>query len=161
MSDAERYIRDLLAGAGSAITTRGGSSGAESPVFPGRDKQYVGEAESLTVYGGSGCEGYRRGPTLSIPLGVLREILSSLDEERRVARRYRWVRNRLRVRNEAAVSGTVKPALSVRIGCSFIDHPVTGNRGYLDPHKYEEECREMDSLIDAAIDDVIEREDES
>ena len=67
------------------------------------------------------------------------------------AERYRWVRERMEVRPQTAVSGSVRNALSVRIGCSFLDSEVSKRRSLSDPDAHENGCKKFDTAIDAAL----------
>lgn len=67
------------------------------------------------------------------------------------AQRYQWIRRRLQIRHERAMSGSTRPAFSLRIGHSFLDSGGVPGSGYLDPARYEAELAEVDAAIDAAI----------
>lgn len=63
----------------------------------------------------------------------------------RDAARYRWLRERLQVRNMEAMNGTRRPGLNVRLGRSFFDSRVSP-MGVADRRGDE-----LDAAIDAAI----------
>jgi hypothetical protein len=66
------------------------------------------------------------------------------------ARRYRWLRNRLQIRNEESMAGTYRPALCTKLGWSFVDSkgPVVSSRS---AEYYESESAKLDAAIDSAI----------
>lgn len=67
------------------------------------------------------------------------------------ARRYEWLRMRLRVFEQRALSGSYKDAISIRIGQSFFDSKTRGDAGYVDASKFWKECDALDAAIDAAL----------
>jgi hypothetical protein len=66
------------------------------------------------------------------------------------AERYRWLRERMQVRNETSVSGITKPALSMRVGFSFTDTKSDPAKGWTDPKYFIESQQSVDAAIDAA-----------
>ena len=64
----------------------------------------------------------------------------------RDAGRYRWLRPRLEVKPMQAVSGSVRPALDVRIGWSYMDSkgPISSSRNVA------ADCESLDAAIDSA-----------
>lgn len=71
-----------------------------------------------------------------------------MTAERDIARdaaRYRWLRERLEVRQLQAVSGSVRPGLEVRLGCEFFD-VVQRER-----NRRPKLADELDAAIDAVI----------
>lgn len=69
----------------------------------------------------------------------------------RDAARYRWLRERLEVRNMEAMNGTRRPAIDVRIGRSFVDCPVRPRASKLAQEAEARFGNELDAAIDAAI----------
>ena len=67
------------------------------------------------------------------------------------AARYRWLRERLEVRNMEAMNGTRHPAIDVRIGRSFVDTPVRPRASKLAQEAEARFGNELDAAIDAAI----------
>ena len=67
------------------------------------------------------------------------------------AARYRWLRERLEVRNMEAMNGTRRPAIDVRIGRSFVDTPVRPRASKLAQEAEARFGNELDAAIDAAI----------
>ncbi len=68
--------------------------------------------------------------------------------------RYRWLRPRLELNRTSSLSGgDLRLSLEVRIGQSFFDTPTRGPRGYVDPQRFHDECRQLDEQVDAAIAD--------
>ena len=81
-----------------------------------------------------------------------RSALGELGKpEQSRAARYDWLRDRLRVRGQRALSGGVRDGIEFRVGRTFLDVPSRGSFGYLDPAMYDAECDELDRQIDAAI----------
>lgn len=73
-------------------------------------------------------------------------MVDDLERLRADAARYRWLRERLEVRNEEpADGGKRRPAIRVRIGRAFIDTKVRFR--YTD----EERSVELDAAIDGAM----------
>jgi hypothetical protein len=66
------------------------------------------------------------------------------------ARRYRWLRNRLEIRDEESMAGTVRPALRCRLGWSFMDSAGPRLSTNSDLY-YEGKNSELDAAIDAAM----------
>lgn len=64
---------------------------------------------------------------------------------------YRWLRDRLMVREEKSLAGSYRDSIYTRVGRSFFDTPSHGAKGYLDPSKYEKECEQLDTAISAAM----------
>jgi hypothetical protein len=77
-------------------------------------------------------------------------LAAELAECRADAERYRWLRDRIEVRRQEAMSGSVRPALSVRIGSAFLDSPCSRLKSLNDPDAHETRSRELDAAIDAA-----------
>ena len=69
----------------------------------------------------------------------------------RDAARYRWLRERLQVRNMDAMNGTRRPAIDVRIGRSFVDSPIRPRASKLAQEAEARFGNELDAAIDAAI----------
>ncbi len=79
---------------------------------------------------------------------LLRKLQAENEALRVDAERYRWVRNRLRVKLIGAVSGSVRDGMEVRMGCAFFDSPVPNTY----PPTYPiEQAEKLDAAIDAAI----------
>jgi hypothetical protein len=78
-----------------------------------------------------------------------RDALSvQIDALRADATRYRWLRYRIKVSKQQAVSGSVRDALEVKVGCSFIDSRAAQGS----PAAYSiEQSEKLDAAIDAAI----------
>lgn len=68
---------------------------------------------------------------------------------RKDAERYRWLRERVELRKERAVSGSVRDSIQMRTGQSFLDTPTRGARGYCDEFEFTRECSRLDAAIDA------------
>ena len=79
------------------------------------------------------------------------ECAIEVEALRKDAERYRWLRDRLEVRPQKAMSGSVRDALTVRIGCSFLDSEVSKRRSLKDPDAHENGCKQLDAAIDAAM----------
>jgi hypothetical protein len=79
---------------------------------------------------------------------VERDALSiQIDALEKDAARYRWLRSRIKVSKQQAVSGSVRDALEVKVGCSFIDSQVAQGS----PAAYSiEQSEKLDAAIDAA-----------
>lgn len=73
------------------------------------------------------------------------------ERERFEAAAYRWLRDRLMVREEKSLAGSYRDSIYTRVGRSFFDTPSQGAKGYLDPSKYEKECGQLDIAIAAAM----------
>jgi hypothetical protein len=71
------------------------------------------------------------------------------------ARRYRWLRKRLEIRDQESMAGTSRPALCTRIGRAFMDShgPTLSTRS---AEHYESESAKLDAAIDAALSDTSE-----
>ena len=80
-----------------------------------------------------------------------REREAELDSLRADAARYRWLRDRLKVKEERSLAGSYRDSIYVRVGQSFFDTPTRGSTGYVDPAVYAVECMELDAAIDAAM----------
>ena len=79
------------------------------------------------------------------------EPAAPVDARDANARRYEWLRERVEVRQMAAVSGTVRPAIEVRIGRAFLDSRT--------PKSYPPEADiERSAKLDAAIDAALARQ---
>ena len=77
----------------------------------------------------------------------IEELLVELEAAQKDAERYRWLKNRIEVRKQAAVNGSVRDSISVRIGYAFIDATT---RTF--PKEYEVEISaKLDQAVDAAI----------
>ena len=77
----------------------------------------------------------------------LRSVIAELEATQNDAERYRWLKNRIEVRKQAAVNGSVRDSISVRIGYAFIDATT---RTF--PKEYEVEISaKLDQAVDAAI----------
>ena len=72
-------------------------------------------------------------------------------KDRKDAERYRWLRERMKVREEKSLAGSWRDSIYIRIGQSFFDTPTRGSKGYTEPAQYERECQEFDAAVDAAI----------
>ena len=68
------------------------------------------------------------------------------------ARRYRWLRPRLEIRNQFSMhhGSPARPALEVRLGHEFMDSKARNGEGYTDPKRFVAECEQLDAAIDAA-----------
>ena len=75
---------------------------------------------------------------------------AEIEALRADAERYRWLRHRLKVREEKSLAGSYRDSIYVRVGQSFFDTPTRGVKGYVEPAEYEKECAELDAAIDAA-----------
>jgi len=86
-------------------------------------------------------------------MGVLIAALERLREERDAAlvdaRRYRWLRPRLEIRNERSLAGSSRPALGVCVGWSYMDSkgPISSSRNF------NSAGESLDAAIDAALSD--------
>lgn len=78
-------------------------------------------------------------------------LRSRLAEAERDAARYRWLRERMEVGPQRAMSGSTRDAMSVRIGCSFMDSEVLKRRSLNDPDAHENGCKKFDAAIDAFL----------
>jgi hypothetical protein len=79
------------------------------------------------------------GQANSIALQV--EAADEIERLRKDVERYRWLRDRIEVRNLKSMAGTTRPGLSVRVGRSYFDSKCNPNR-FAD---------ELDIAIDAAL----------
>jgi hypothetical protein len=79
--------------------------------------------------------------------GSLRSRLAAADAN---DRRYRWLRQRLEIRNEhsMAAGSEPRPAMAVRIGCSFLDSPLPISSN---PEHWQRKAIEVDASIDAHL----------
>lgn len=75
---------------------------------------------------------------------------TAVQDDSTDAARYRWLRQRVEVRKEEAMSGSVRDALCIRIGGAFLDSPASRLRSLRDPNAGETRSRELDAAIDAA-----------
>jgi len=77
-----------------------------------------------------------------------------MDEQTKelYAKRYAWLRDRLQIRYEQAMSGgDPRPLITTRIGHSFLDVPRDPAKGWTD-QKFFDKCRsKVDNEIDAAM----------
>lgn len=78
-------------------------------------------------------------------------LRAQLAERDMDAERYRWLRLRIKVREERSLAGTYRDSIYTRVGQSFFDTPTRGAKGYTDPTKFEAECASLDAAIDAAM----------
>jgi hypothetical protein len=78
-------------------------------------------------------------------------VRAECEALRAKAARYDWLRDRLRVRGQRALSGGVRDGIEFRVGRTFLDAPSRGSFGYLDPAMYYAECDELDAAIDDAM----------
>ena len=69
-------------------------------------------------------------------------LAARVAELEKDAERYRWIRNRLEVRGQQAFTGSVRPGISVRVGCSFFDTEAR--------KQDESTATKLDAAIDAA-----------
>ncbi len=83
--------------------------------------------------------------------GALEQQAAQIDALRADAERYRWLRMRLKVREERSMSGSYKDSIYIRVAQSFFDTPTRGDDGYLDKSIFAKECCEFDAAIDAAL----------
>ena len=67
------------------------------------------------------------------------------------ARRYRWLRNRLKVTKQQTMANVFKNGFEVRIGNSFFDCGGNDRKGYLDKDKFDNELIALDKAIDEAL----------
>lgn len=81
---------------------------------------------------------------------VQRVALEDIEATERDAARYRWIRQRLQIRNLEFADGEVRPAFDVRIGCARVDSQHVPGSGYLSQDRFEEDCQKVDAAIDAA-----------
>lgn len=72
------------------------------------------------------------------------------ESNARDAERYRWLRDRMEVRHEAAMDGTKRPALTMRVGHSFLDSKKDPASGWTSPQFFDESREKLDAAIDAA-----------
>lgn len=84
-------------------------------------------------------------------LDCVGKLQAECDALRLKAARYDWLRDRLRVRGQRALSGGVRDGIEFRVGRTFLDVPSLGSFGYLDPAMYYAERDELDAAIDAAM----------
>lgn len=84
-------------------------------------------------------------------VGELSGMAARLAEAERDAVRYRWLRERMEVGPQRAMSGSTRDAISVRIGCSFMDSEVSKRRSLKDPDAHENGCKKFDAAIDAYL----------
>lgn len=85
---------------------------------------------------------------ISLVRNAIDAVKSERDALRKDAERYRWLRLRLHVRPTKAMSGSVRPALDVNIGCSFLDSRLPSCYPNDGPEK---RSKELDSAIDTAL----------
>lgn len=87
----------------------------------------------------------------SLLMGRVRPVAEVSLTQEAEAKRYRWLRPRLRVRPMHSMSGALRNGLDVRVGQSFFDVQTRGARGYVDPAVFDAECAELDAEIDDAF----------
>lgn len=77
-------------------------------------------------------------------------MVAERDALKADAERYRWLRMRLKVKKQMAVSGSFREALDIRIGCAFLDSKLPRTL----PESYPEE---LAANLDSAIDEAMKR----
>ena len=87
--------------------------------------------------------------------GADKGVREELAAQMRDASRYEWLRERVEVRQMAAVNGTVRPAIEVRIGRAFLDSRTP--KSY-PPEADVKRSAKLDTAIDAAIDAALTRQ---
>lgn len=100
---------------------------------------YAGETASDLQFRNGDPDGCRE---------ALRAAVESLAAD---ADRYRWLRQRLKVREERSMTGSCKDSIYTRVAQSFFDTPTRGDSGYVDKSLYAKECSQFDAAIDAAL----------
>jgi len=73
-------------------------------------------------------------------------LRARLEAAEKDAERYRWLRTRIEIRNEQAVSGSVRPALSVALGMAFLDCKTQRSKPY-----FTEQANKLDAAIDTEL----------
>ena len=104
-----------------------------------RLRAWLAEAKSALERAGSAC---------TFTIQQRNEVVAERDRLRADAERYRWLRQRIEVRQQTAMSGSSRPGLDVRIGHGFLDRPVPNVRPQ---GRSKELSRELDAAIDAAL----------
>jgi hypothetical protein len=95
---------------------------------------------------------YWSGSLSDVANAVQREmaLAAELAECRADAERYRWLRQRVEVRQQEAMNGSVRAGLSIRIGSAFLDSPPSLLKSLRDPNAHETRSKELDAALDAA-----------
>ena len=89
----------------------------------GRLEAALAERDKLVQgYYNEAAEGWEKFRKAERALAKRDARIAELEKD---ARRYRWLCNRLTVRNEEAIDGTIRPALATRFGLAFFDSKPT------------------------------------
>lgn len=76
------------------------------------------------------------------------QFKSERDALKADAARYQWLRMRVKVKKMQSVSGSVRDAIEVKTGCSFLDSPLPKTH----PESYPaEQAEKLDTCIDSAM----------
>ena len=79
------------------------------------------------------------------------KVIQERDANALDATRYQFLRMRLKVSKMAAVSGSVRDGIEVKVGCSFLDSKLP----HTIPESYPiEQAEKLDAAIDAAMKDT-------
>lgn len=81
-------------------------------------------------------------PRIATLTAQLADMTAERDKLALKAARYDRLSQRVEIKLQQAMSGSVRPGLSLRVGCSFVDSPVADR---------PEKLSKLDSAIDAAI----------
>lgn len=73
-------------------------------------------------------------------------VASSARADTLDAKRYRWLRDRIEIREQEAMSGKRKPGLWVAMGMTFLDCNTVRTSAHV-----QKKAAELDAAIDAAI----------
>lgn len=82
---------------------------------------------------------------------VITDAAARIEALESDARRYKWLRLRVRVKSIQAANLVWRSGMDIRFGHTFFDVSTVPGSGYLDQEQFKSECIELDAAIDAAL----------